>query len=226
MSNKGNNRHVKRLASSRYIKVQRKTSKYVSKQHPGRYTYETSIALITVLKEKAMVVENTAEASSALKRGAIKVNGKIVKDPRYPVGFGDIIRVEHANENYKIDVEKKGAVKVVKTGSNAERVLKVTGKYLAKGDKVMLRLYDGTTISGKSDIKVNDSVLLDGNKVSSVIKMEQGAKCFVINGAHASESGTIKEIKQGSATRDATVTIESGSSTFDTLLDNIMVLGK
>lgn len=226
MASKGNNRHVKRLASSRYIKVQRKTSKYVAKQHPGRYTYDTSIALVTVLKEKAGVVANTAEAESALKRGAVKVNSNVVKDPRYPVGFGDVIHIDHLDENHRVDVERKGAIKVEKVGAPAERVLKVTGKYVSKGNKIMLRLYDGTTIGGSNDVKVNDSVALRDRKVGSVVRMEKGAKCLVITGAHASESGVIKDIKQGSATRDATVEVESGSSTFETLLDNIMVLGK
>jgi ribosomal protein S4E len=47
----------------------------------------------------------------------------------------------------------------------------------------------------------------------------------VIKGTHATETGTIKEITKGSAVRAQTVKIDSGSAEFETLADNVMIVG-
>lgn len=227
MGSKGNNRHIKRLASPRYFHVERKVSAYVIKPNAGRHTAGSSIALATVLKEKLQVTDNTKNTKRAVNAGSVEVNGKVVKDFRYPLGFGDIIHFKPGHENYVVGVGRKGAISVSKADSKeaAEQVFKVIGKYVSKGNKEMIRLYNGTVISSSKGVKVNDSVSIKDGKVKGVMKLEKGAKCLVIKGIHASESGTITEIKQGSALRGATVEIEGSSGKTETLLDNIMVVG-
>ena len=61
--------------------------------------------------------------------------------------------------------------------------------------------------------------------IKKTLKFEEGAKCLVIRGTHAAETGTIKEITKGSAVRAQTVKVGSGSSEFETLADNVMVVG-
>ena len=74
-------------------------------------------------------------------------------------------------------------------------------------------------------VSVNDSVTIKDGKIQKIIKLEKGAKCLVIKGVHASEDGTITEIKKGTALRAATVEIEGNKGNTETLLDNIMVTG-
>ncbi len=227
MGGKGNTRHINRFAASNYTGISRKSSVYLTKQNPGRYTLQNSMAIMTVLKEKMNVAIDAREAVILLKNGSVLVNGNAIKDRRYPVGFGDIITLKPSGESYRIDVAKRGTIKVdEKADHKASRPTKVIGKYIGPKNKVMLRLYDGTVLPGKADVKVNDSVTLKGKSIGSVIKFSKGAKCYVIKGAHASESGTIKEITQGSATRAAIVQIDSGNGTFQTLVDNVMVVGE
>lgn len=226
MGNKGNNRHIKRIASDNYVHVERKVKKYVVKPDAGRHTGNSSIALITVLKEKLFLAKNSFEARRAIKSGEIQVNGKVVKQERYPLGFGDIIHVVPAKSEYIVTVAKYGHVDVKKMEHKTDAMpLKVIGKYIASGKKIMIRLHDGTTVPGSNDLKVNDSVTLENGKVSKHMKLEKGAKCLVVKGLHASESGTIKEIKPGTATRPATVEIEAGKGMTETLLENILVTG-
>ncbi len=45
MGSKGNDRHIKRLASPRYLHIERKVSAYVIKPDAGRHTLESSMAL-------------------------------------------------------------------------------------------------------------------------------------------------------------------------------------
>ena len=78
MASKGNTRHIRRLASSRYMKIGRKTSKYVIKPRAGRHNGDASIALITALKER-IFDGSTREMKYALNNSYIEVNGKVVE---------------------------------------------------------------------------------------------------------------------------------------------------
>jgi ribosomal protein S4E len=225
MSRKGNSRHINRFAASKYLKINRKVSQYVAKPDAGRYTLGNSMALITLLKEKLGVSTNSKEARYLIKGGNISVNGKTVRIERYPVGFGDIITIVPINKSYRIGVAKKGVISTEEHAKEKGRTMKVIGKYVGSKNTTMLRLYDGTVVKGKEGVKVNDSVVLDGNAIKSIIKMQKGAKCYVIKGTHASESGIILDIISGTATRAPIVQVE-GASKFQTLLDNVMVTGE
>ena len=225
MSHKGNSRHINRFAASKYMGIRKKLSTYVAKPSAGRHTLENSIALLTLLKEKMGVAADSREAVMIIKSGNVLVNGKAVKNKRYPVGFGDTVMLKSTGTTFRIGVAKHGAIHVEEGGSGT-RYVKVIGKYMGAGSQIMIRLYDGSVLSGNNEIHVNDSVAVKGNSVGSVVKFSKGAKCYVIKGAHASESGMIKEINKGTATRTATVEVDSGKGTFQTLVNNIMVVGE
>ncbi len=226
MGSKGNNRHIKRLASPRYLHVEKKVNAYVIKPNAGRHTLDSSIALATVLKEKLGVASNTKEVKQILKSGNVEVNGKQVKDERYPLGFGDVLHFKPSNERYSVGVGGRGAVSIEKLeGMEPVHAFKVIGKYVAKGNKEMIRLYNGTVIPSAKGVSVNDSVYLKEGRVQDVLKLQKGAHCLVIKGVHAAESGVISEIKLGTALRKATVAIEGGKGRTETLLDNVMVVG-
>lgn len=228
MGSKGNDRHIKRLASSRYVHVEKKVRAYLMKPNAGRHTSSSSMALATTLKEKLGVADTTKEVKMALNAGNVEVNGKVIKDMRYPVGFGDIIFLKPNNEHYVVGVGKKGVIDVQKADAKHKEhhEVKVIGKYLSKGNKEMIRLYNGTILPSIKGVSVNDSVTIKDGKVKDIIKLEKGAHCLVIKGVHASESGKIQEIKQGTALRSATVEIEAhGGVKTETLLENVMVVG-
>ena len=225
MANKGSNKHIKRLASGNYIRVSRKTSAYVTKPMPGRHPLEVSISIGTVLREKLHAAATLHEVELMLQQGFVKVNGKEIKTHKYPVGFGDIITLEPSKETYSVTVAKHGAFAAEKTDIKKERIYKVLGKYVAKKGKVMIRLDNGDIMDAPKGVNVNDSISIKDGKHSNTIKMEAGKKCFVVKGAHSSESGTIKVINQGTATRAALVSITGKAGEFETLLENIMVTG-
>ncbi len=228
MSNKGNNRHIKRLAASKYMKIERKTSAYVVKPAPGRHFGDLSIAITTVLKEKLNVARNSNESRALLKAGKIFVNGKVVKEEKYPVGFNDIIHLKDSDEHYRIGVGRYGVFsieKIDKKKGAEEIAYKVVGKYVTKKGKQMIRLHNGNILPAEKNVKVNDSVTLSGNKIKGIIKLEPGAKCVVYKGVHAPAHGSIKSLKPGTMVRDATAEIDAGKERFETTIENIIAVG-
>jgi small subunit ribosomal protein S4e len=225
MASKGSSRHIKRLAVGQYPKVSRKTSTYLAKPRPGRHNLANSVALLVVLRDKLGIAANSKEAKRIIVTGEIEVNGLKVLDEKYPVGFGDVIKLKPTGEAYSIGVGKKGAMSVEKATKESARTLKVIGKYVVKKNRIMARLLDGTVLEASKDVKVNDSVVLDKGAIKKTLKFEEGAKCLVIRGTHSAETGTIKEISKGTAVRAQTVRVGSGSSEFETIADNIMIVG-
>ncbi len=226
MARHGNSRHLNRLAASRFPRISRKTAKYLAKPRPGRHFLEGSVALLVVLRDKLGLASIKNEAKKIIKGGHVQINGKRVTDEKYPIGFGDAIKLLQSKETYEVAVGRYGDMKLQKVeGKEPSRLLKVVGKYLSKGNKLMVRLHDGSVINGTKEVKINDSVTLGERKIKSVIRFEKGAKCLVIKGAHTSETGVIKDIKAGSAVNPSAVRIESSSGEFETPTENVMVVG-
>ncbi len=225
MAGHGNKRHMKRIAAKPYPRISKKAAKYLAKPGAGRHSIERSVAILVVLRDKLGLVSNKTEAKKVLALGKVQVNGKVVKDEKYPLGFGDILKVTDSGDSYRIGIAKDADIRIEKNEGGDERTLKVVGKYLAKGNKVMVRLYDGSSLQGNGDVRVNDSVILSGSKIKQVLKLKQGVKCLVVEGTHASETGTVKGIEAGGATSVATVEIEGENGTFKTPVKNVMVVG-
>ncbi|MGC8652152.1 MAG: hypothetical protein ACP5UH_02795 [Candidatus Micrarchaeia archaeon] len=228
MANKGNSRHLKALSAPRYFAAERKGSVYIAKQSPGRFRLDMSVPLIIALDRADTGARNHAELRGIVKSGSVKVNYKTVADPKYPVGLNDIIELGKSGKSYMVSISPVAKLVLKELESTPKsRVQKVVGKFKAKGNKLMVRLYDGTITSYGESVNVNDSVEIDDKgKISRVIKMNIGSKCFFYAGVHVGETGTIKELTQGAANRGASAKIEgSNGSTFSTLLRNIMVIG-
>jgi len=226
MSNKGNSRHLKRLAASRFMGMHRKEAKYAAKPTPGRHTLAHSTSLLSILRDKLSYASNSAEAKHIIKKlQSITLNGRPVKDANIAVGYGDIIGILPTNEYYKVSVNKQGAVVLEKASSDAKRIGRIQDIYVVKGNKKMMRLHDGSVMPAIEGAKVNDSVVIANNKPESLLKFDSGATCFVYKGRHTSETGKIKEIIKGSAQSGSKVRVANDRGTFETLVENVIVIG-
>jgi small subunit ribosomal protein S4e len=222
MANKGSSGYIKRLNAPKYFAIHRKEFAYVIKQNPGRHTLQKSLAL-TVLLNKMDLAETRSDANRIIKSGLVNVNGKIIKEPRFPVGLNDAVTV--GTESYVIGINERGQIQVSKREKAKEQVYKVIGKYKDKKNQLMLRLHDGSAVKGRQDINVYDSVVLSEYKISKLIKLGSGSKCEIIDGVHVGTFGTIKEIKAGNMHKEKSVTVEPHKGEkFETLVRNIIVV--
>ena len=221
MGGKGNSRYLKRLNAPEFFGIHRKEGAYITKPNAGRHSLRRCIAL-SVAARKLGVAGSTEVANRAIRSKAFKVNGKVVTEPKYPIGIGDM--VETGGESYKlwINVQGKATFEEAKT---KEPLYKVVGKYKDKGGRIMLRLHDGSAVAAKSDIAISDSVILKGGKIEKTLKLAPGARCSVVDGVHVGSQGTVVNLVEGTMHRPRSLVIESGPSKFETLVRNIMVTG-
>ncbi|BCS90634.1 MAG: 30S ribosomal protein S4e [Candidatus Micrarchaeota archaeon] len=224
MSSKANKRHLKRLNAPIFFGVKRKENKYVVKPLPGRFNIKLSVPLALILR-KLGVAENNREIKIILSSDKVKVNGKIVRDRRYPIGIQDVITIQ--NSNYRVGITENGKVKIdsITEDESKHRVVKVINKYKVKGGKIKATLFDGTNVEIDNNVKVNDSLKLENqtNKILDVIKFKENAQCLVIDGLHVGKSGKIKDIKQISNNKIVTIVTDKGEE-IKTVIDNVMCI--
>ncbi len=213
---------MKRLNSPEFFGIHRKERAYITKPNAGRHSLERCIAL-SLAARKLGLAKTTAEAEKTIKAKVFKVNGKTITEPKYPVGIGDIL--EGAGESHRLWINEQGKITFEKASAKEEPLYKVVGKYKDASNKVMLRLHDGSVIAAKTDISVNDSVILKGGKIEKTFKLAPGALCSVVNGVHVGAKGTVVNLVEGTMHKPRSLVIESGSSKFETLVMNIMVTG-
>ena len=90
MGGKGNSRYMKRLNAPRYFGVHRKEHAYVTKPNPGRHTLDKCVPL-SVAVIKLSLANNNREAFKVIKTGAVMVNSRVIREPKYPIGMEDHI---------------------------------------------------------------------------------------------------------------------------------------
>lgn len=226
MANRGKSRHIKGLNAPRYLAIHRKEQRYVAKTNPGRHTLDKSITLL-LFASKAELTENAKDARKVIKAGSIHVNGKPVKDPKYPIGLNDTIEIPQEKKYYKIGITElaKVAINPISKPGHEAMLYKVVGKYKAKGEKIMIRLHDGSAVHGTKDVKVNDSVILDSKrKITKVLKLDVGAECEIVDGVHVGTTGKIQKLVPGTMHKTESATIEQkDGNKFETLVKNVMV---
>ncbi|MCL5093479.1 MAG: S4 domain-containing protein [Candidatus Marsarchaeota archaeon] len=229
MAKKGNVRHVKSMNAPDYYGIPKKESKYVIKPAAGRHSASTSIALLLGVKKMGNA-KTSREALKIIKGGLITVNGKIVKDVKYPIGFGDVIGTSDGKLAKYVSINKQGQIAFENAeGKDYQLRYKIINKYKSSNGTIRARLHDGRTLKLESakDVKVGDSVEISKEgKIKKILHAEKGAQCFVIGGVHVGEVGKVAAITPGTMHISAAVQIEQENGTkFETLLKNLIVIG-
>ena len=189
---------LKRLAAPKTWHVERKKTKFITKPNPGPHKIENGIPLNILLKEILHYAKTTREVKKLLSTNEIKIDGKARKDPRFQVGIFDLLEFTGINEHYRVILNKKGFLELVKISKEeaSAKPCKIIGKTMVKG-KLQLNLYDGKNImADKKDYKVGDTVLLSfpGQKINKHLKLDKKSAVFLVGGKHTGEVGTVENI--------------------------------
>ena len=190
--------HIKRLAAPKAWHVSRKKVKYITKQAPGPHGLETGISLNILLKEILNYAKTTREVKKILNTNEIKIDGKARKDFRFPVGIFDTIEFSNTNEFFRIVLNKKGKLGMVKIKKEevSLKPCKITGKTMVRG-KTQLNLFDGKNIITDEHIyRVGDTLLLSlpQKKISKHLKLDKKSTIFLAGGKHIGEIGNVENI--------------------------------
>jgi small subunit ribosomal protein S4e len=220
--------HLKRVAAPRSWPIARKTSKWVAKPSPGPHSEEYGMPLVVVLRDLLHVADKAREIKQVMHEGKVLVDGKVRKDPHFPVGLFDVISIPEINANYRVMIGQDGKFKLVPVSDAGAKLLKIVNKTTVKGGKTQLNFHDGTTMLASNDYHAKDSVVLKvpEKSIDQHFKYEVGSTVFVTGGKHAGVVGKIKEIRIIKSTTPNRITISTPAGDFDTVERYLVVVGK
>ena len=190
--------HIKRLAAPKTWHIKRKKIKYITKPMPGPHSLETGTSLNILLKEILNYANTTSEVKKILNANEVRIDGKTRKNFRFPVGIFDTIGFTSTDEYFRIILNKKGKLGIIKI-KKEEALLKpckIIGKTMVRG-KLQLNLFDGKNIlADDKSYKVGDTLLLalPQDKISKHLKLGKNSTIFLAGGKHIGETGNVENI--------------------------------
>jgi small subunit ribosomal protein S4e len=119
------------------------------------------------------------------KEGMIKVDGKIRRDARYPLGIMDVVSIEKTGEHFRILYDIKGRFQAHKIDEKESKfkLCKIKRKAMGANKIPYVVTHDGRTIRfPHPDIKKNDSIKVRQtiskyffifNMYSSILRLEK-----------------------------------------------------
>lgn len=180
------------------------------------------------------------EAKAIISSGKIKIDGKVRKDLKFPVGLMDVIEVSSINSFYRVlPVFNKGLYVVQIPKEEAwYKLCRIENKTNVKGGNIQLNLHDGRNIL----IKVKDpkkpeedfykthdvvQISLEDQAIIKYLKFNEKAYALVIAGKNVGKHGRITKIEKGTAFRPSIVSIEGANGEFfKTIADYTFVIGE
>jgi len=156
----------------------------------------------------------------------IKVDGKVRRNPRYPLGQMDVVSIDKTNQHFRILYDTKGRFIPHKIDQKeaAFKLAKVVKKYIGKQKIPYIVTHDGRTIRfPHPDIQLNDSVKikLSNGEVESVVKFQNGCMVMLTGGNNIGRIGILENVDKHPGSFEIAKVKDSRGHKYSTRLSNI-----
>jgi len=227
-----NKKHISRLAAPKNWPIKRKERKWIARPNPGAHPLEFGMPIVVGLKEMLKYAKTTREVKKILNDKKALVDGRVIKDKRFPIGVMDILSFPSIDNYYRLIINKLGKFSVVKIDKKQAnlKVCKIKGKTSVKKGLTQINLHDNKNILVKdgSSYKVGDSLILDlekyngkGKKEDSIKKhlsFKKDALIYIYKGKYSGLNGIVGLIEGNK------VIVKTGNNKFETLKKYIFVI--
>ena len=230
---RGPKKHLKRVTAPHSWLMNKMGGNFAVRPAQGPHRLRESIPLQVVLRDKLNIALTGREAQLILhqKEGLIKVDKKIRRNHKYPVGFMDVIEIPKMKANYRVLYDAKARFTFVKiTDAEAKfKLCKIEKKALGPNKITYLVTHDGRTLRlADKDIQIGDTVKLnlEKNEVEAFIPMAVGNLAFVSDGNNRGRVGIIDHINKFDNNFDLVTIKDSKGHSFTTRTSFIAAIGK
>lgn len=230
---RGPKKHLKRVAAPHSWLMNKMGGNFAARPAQGPHRLRESIPLHVVLRDKLNLALNGREAGLILhqKEGLIKVDKKIRRNHKYPVGLMDVIEIPKMKLNYRVlyDVKARFTFVKIKDEEAKFKLCKIEKKALGTNKITYLVTHDGRTIRfADKDIKVGDSIKfnLEKNEVEDFISMSVGNLAYCSDGNNRGRVGIIDHINKFDNNFDLVTIKDSRGHSFTTRTSYIIAIGK
>lgn len=228
---RGPKKHLKRLAAPYHWMLDKLSGVFAPKPVSGPHRYRESLPLILLLRNRLKYALTKKEVKYIMKQRAIKVDGKVRTESRYPTGFMDVVSIEKTAENFRLLYDTKGRFVVHPIDAEEAKFKLCRVRKIYRGVKGIpyAALHDGRTVRYPDPtIKANDTVkfnLVTG-KVTQIIKFEVGSLVMCTGGRNLGRVGVVVHRERHPGSFDIIHVRDAVGQTFATRMNNIFVIGK
>ena len=136
---------------------------YAIRPSSGPHKRRESIPLAILLRNRLHYALTRQEAIKIVKdkEGLIKVDNKIRRDPRFPLGIMDVVGIEKTGENFRILYDTKGRYQAHKIDAKEAgfKLCSIKRKAMGENKIPYIVTHDGRTIRyPHPDIKRQDTI--------------------------------------------------------------------
>lgn len=221
-------RHMKRLAAQRVLRIPRKTHKWAVKPSPGAHSIEACMPLLYIVRDILGYADTGQEARQIIGAKSILVDGRPTRNYKLPVGFMDVITIPKTHEHFRVLIDKKGKLTLVriKDDSFKWKLVKINNKTRVKGGKIQLNLHDGRNILLNQNMHKTSDVLkieIPSQKILENYPFASDSIAYITGGAHV---GTIATIDHEEILRSPKPNIVVFKENIKTIKNYVFVVGR
>ncbi|MEM1641704.1 MAG: 30S ribosomal protein S4e [Desulfurococcaceae archaeon] len=240
MTKHGGSRHLKALAAPAFWPILRKKFKWSVKPSPGPHPIERCLPLLIIVRDILKYAKTSTEARKLIAEGHFKVDGKVRRNYKFPVGVMDVIEIPKTGEYYRVvpvPTKVLGLLRIPPEEASI-KPCRIENKTTDTGGHIQLNLHDGRNVL----IRVSDPrnpvedqyetlgtvvLSLNDNRVVDYIPAKEGVIAIVSGGKNVGRVGRIVEIIPGALKRRKyIVTLEDKyGNRFQTSFEYIFPIG-
>jgi small subunit ribosomal protein S4e len=220
-------KHLKRLPAPRSWTIPRKTDFWIVRPSPGPHGLADSVPIGSILRDMLKVCDTAREARRILNGRGVRVDGRIITDPKFPVGLMDVLELAETKAHYRMLVNTRGRMTLVGI-DDAEakwKLCRVEDKTTVRGGKTQLNLHDGRNVLLPKDAYKTGTTLkihVPDQKVVEHYELAKGASVLVTGGQHVGQIAQVLDVVRTRNTRANIVTFQEG---FSTDIGKVFVVG-
>ncbi|MEM4717818.1 MAG: 30S ribosomal protein S4e [Desulfurococcaceae archaeon] len=241
MGKMGGSRHLKALAAPAFWPILRKEYKWTVKPSPGPHPIERSIPLLLTIRDMLKYAKTAREARKLIAEGHFKVDGKVRRDYKYPIGIMDVFEITSTGETFRVIPAPIKVLDLIRISQDESKLkpCRIESKTTVKNGHIQLNLHDGRNILIRvSDPKnpVEDAyetlgtvlISLDDGSIRDYIPLEKGIIAIVAGGRNVGRVGRIMDIIPGALKRRKyIVTLQDKyGNLFQTSLEYVFPIGR
>jgi len=160
----------------------------------------------------------------------IKIDGKVRRDPRFPLGIMDVVTIDKTNENFRILIDTKGRFLPHRINKEEAgfKLCKVIRKRIGKEKVPHIVTHDGRTIRyPHPDVQINDCIKYDfaKNEIAGIVKFQNNAIVMVVGGNNIGRVGHLQSMEKHPGSYEIAHIRDATGNLFATRLGNVMVIG-
>jgi small subunit ribosomal protein S4e len=154
---------MKRMAAPSHWMLDKLSGRYTYRPRTGPHKLRECIPLAVLLRQRLKYAFTNQEVIKIVKdkEGLVKVDGKVRRDGKYPLGFMDVVSLDRTGEHFRMlwDVKGKFMPHSIDEKEASFKLCKVINKSIGPNKVPYIVTHDGRTIRyPHPDIKKNDTI--------------------------------------------------------------------